>query len=108
MRIHRIEIEGFGPFRARQTVDLDAYAGDGIFLISGRTGAGKSSILDAICFALYGSAPRYEDGGEKRLRSDHAEPEDSTEVALEFTNGDRTCALSAAPSSPARRSAATA
>ncbi|GAA1738676.1 SMC family ATPase [Microbacterium paludicola] len=96
MRIHRIEIEGFGPFRARQTVDLDAYAGDGIFLISGRTGAGKSSILDAICFALYGSAPRYEDG-EKRLRSDHAGPEDPTEVALEFTTGGRTWRIERSP-----------
>ncbi|MER7798172.1 SMC family ATPase [Microbacterium sp. NPDC096154] len=96
MKIHRIEIEGFGPFRSRQIVDLDAYAGDGIFLIAGRTGAGKSSILDAICFALYGSAPRYEDG-EKRLRSDHSEPEDATEVALEFTTGGRTWRIERSP-----------
>lgn len=96
MRIHRIEIEGFGPFRTRQTIDLDAYAADGIFLISGRTGAGKSSILDAVCFALYGSAPRYEDG-EKRLRSDHAEPDDPTEVALEFTTGGRTWRIVRSP-----------
>ncbi|WP_309068593.1 SMC family ATPase [Microbacterium sp.] len=97
MRIHRVEIEGFGPFRTRQVIDLDAYSGDGIFLIAGRTGAGKSSILDAICFALYGSAPRYEDGGDKRLRSDHAEPEDRTQVALEFTNGDRTWRVERSP-----------
>ncbi|WP_203137368.1 AAA family ATPase [Microbacterium sp. JZ31] len=97
MRIHRVEIEGFGPFRTRQVVDLDTYSGDGIFLIAGRTGAGKSSILDAICFALYGTAPRYEDGGDKRLRSDHAEPEDRTQVALEFTNGDRTWRIERSP-----------
>ena len=96
MRIHRIEIAGFGPFRDRQIVDLDAYADDGIFLIAGRTGAGKSSILDAVCFALYGSAPRYEDG-EKRLRSDHAEPDDLTEVALEFTTGGRTWRIERSP-----------
>ncbi|QBR73403.1 AAA family ATPase [Microbacterium sediminis] len=96
MRIHRIEIEGFGPFRTRQTIDLDAYAADGIFLIGGRTGAGKSSILDAICFALYGSVPRYEDG-DKRLRSDHAQPEDPTEVAVEFTTGGRTWRIERSP-----------
>lgn len=96
MRIHRIEIEGFGPFRARQTVDLDAYAADGIFLIGGRTGAGKSSILDAVCFALYGSVPRYEDG-DKRLRSDHTRPDDPTEVALEFTTGGRTWRIERSP-----------
>ncbi|WP_111467127.1 AAA family ATPase [Microbacterium suaedae] len=87
MRIHRIEIEGFGPFRARQAIDLDQYASDGIFLIAGRTGTGKSSILDAVCFALYGAAPRY-DGGEQRYRSDHAEPSDPTSVAVEFSVAD--------------------
>ncbi|GAA3931676.1 SMC family ATPase [Microbacterium soli] len=84
MRLHRLEVEGFGPFRARQSVDFDAFADDGIFLIAGRTGAGKSSILDAVCFGLYGGVPRY-DGGEKRLRSDHSEPSDPTEVVVEFS-----------------------
>ncbi len=84
MRLHRLEIEGFGPFRSRQIVDFDGFADDGIFLIAGRTGAGKSSILDAVCFALYGSVPRYE-GGEKRLRSDHCEPDDPSEVVVEFS-----------------------
>ena len=84
MRLHRLEVEGFGPFRERQTVDFDAFATDGIFLIAGRTGAGKSSILDAVCFGLYGSVPRY-DGGEKRLRSDHCDPDDPSEVVVEFS-----------------------
>lgn len=84
MRLHRLEVEGFGPFRARQSVDFDAFADDGIFLIAGRTGAGKSSILDAVCFGLYGGVPRY-DGGEKRLRSDHCEPDDPSEVVVEFS-----------------------
>lgn len=84
MKLHRLEIEGFGPFRERQVVDFDAFADDGIFLIGGRTGAGKSSVLDAICFGLYGSVPRY-DTGEKRLRSDHSEPGDLSEVVVEFS-----------------------
>ncbi|MBT2484875.1 MULTISPECIES: AAA family ATPase [unclassified Microbacterium] len=84
MRLHRLEVEGFGPFRSRQSVDFDAFADDGIFLIGGRTGAGKSSILDAVCFGLYGGVPRYE-GGEKRLRSDHCEPDDPSEVVVDFS-----------------------
>ena len=85
MQLHRLEIEGFGPFRERQSIDFDAFADDGIFLIAGRTGAGKSSILDAVCFGLYGGVPRYEKGGEKRLRSDHSEPDEITEVVVEFS-----------------------
>lgn len=86
MRIHRVQIEGFGPFRELQDVDLDALAPSGVFVIAGRTGAGKSSILDAICFALYGTVPRY-DGVDKRLRSDHCGPEDPTRVIVEFSTG---------------------
>ena len=96
MRLHRLELEGFGPFRDRQVVDFDAYEGDGIFLITGRTGAGKSSVLDGVCFALYGSAPRY-DGAEKRLRSDHCAPEDPTRVSVEFTVGDRRWRVTRSP-----------
>ncbi|WP_051606932.1 AAA family ATPase [Microbacterium sp. CH12i] len=84
MRLHRLEIEGFGPFLDRQIVDFDSFADDGIFLIAGRTGAGKSSILDAVCFGLYGGVPRYE-GSDKRLRSDHCEPDDPSEVVVEFS-----------------------
>src|SRR5690606_1108321 len=84
MQLHRLEVAGFGPFRTRQIVEFDAFGDDGIFLIAGRTGAGKSSILDAVCFGLYGGVPRY-DGGEKRLRSDHCEPDDPTEVTVEFS-----------------------
>ena len=96
MRLHQLELTGFGPFRERQRVDFEAFERDGIFLISGRTGAGKSSILDGVCFALYGTAPRYE-SGDKRLRSDHCEPEDPTEVRLEFTVGDRRWRVTRAP-----------
>ncbi|WP_457098973.1 AAA family ATPase [Microbacterium sp. P5_E9] len=84
MRLHRLELEGFGPFRERQVVDFDAFADDGIFLIAGRTGAGKSSVLDGVCFALYGGVPRY-DGVERRLRSDHCGPDDPTSVTVEFS-----------------------
>ncbi|WP_460801395.1 AAA family ATPase [Microbacterium sp. GXF6406] len=84
MRLHRLDIQGFGPFLDRQTVDFDRFADDGIFLIAGRTGAGKSSILDAVCFGLYGGVPRYE-SGDKRLRSDHCAPEHVSEVVVEFS-----------------------
>ena len=93
MRIHRLEIEGFGPFRDTQVVDFDAVAQDGIFLIGGKTGAGKSSILDAVCFALYGGVPRYEDG-EKRLRSDHSSLDELlADPSLDAHHDDWVCAV---------------
>ena len=84
MKLHRLELEGFGPFLDEQVVDFDAFSDDGIFLITGRTGAGKSSVLDGVCYALYGGVPRY-DGAERRLRSDHCGPDDPTRVTLEFS-----------------------
>ncbi len=90
MRIHQVQITGFGPFRDTQTVDLDEFADHGLFLITGRTGAGKSSILDAIVYALYDSAPRYGNSGGRQLRSDHCGPGDPTRVELVFSAGGRT------------------
>ena len=84
MKITSLRIAGFGPYKTEQTVDFTRFDADGIFLITGKTGAGKSSILDAICFALYGSVPRF-DGSELRLRSDHCDPTDPSFVELEFT-----------------------
>ncbi|KJL45804.1 Nuclease SbcCD subunit C [Microbacterium terrae] len=96
MRLHRLELTGFGPFRERQVVDFDAFADDGIFLIAGRTGAGKSSVLDGVCFALYGGVPRY-DGVEKRLRSDHCEPDEPTVALVEFSAGGRMWRVTRSP-----------
>ncbi|GLJ95060.1 AAA family ATPase [Microbacterium dextranolyticum] len=104
MRLHTLELTGFGPFRETQRVDFDAFADDGVFLITGRTGAGKSSILDGVSFALYGTVPRYE-GADKRLRSDHCALTDPTEVRLEFTIGDARWRVTRSPDyeRPAKR-----
>ena len=83
MRILTLELEGFGPFRDRQRLDFERAADGGILLITGRTGAGKSSILDAVSFALYGSVPRY-DGQVGRVRSDHLPADRGARVSLEF------------------------
>ncbi len=90
MRIHQVQITGFGPFHETQIVDLDQFADHGIFVITGRTGAGKSSILDAIVYALYDSAPRYGNSGGRQLRSDHCAPGDPTRVELIFSAGGQT------------------
>ncbi|PYC80896.1 SMC family ATPase [Streptomyces tateyamensis] len=83
MRLHRLAITAFGPFAGRAEVDFDELAAGGLFLLRGATGAGKSSVLDAVCFALYGELP----GARRanRMRSDHADPQQLTEVVLELT-----------------------
>ncbi|MEP6623578.1 MAG: SMC family ATPase [Acidimicrobiia bacterium] len=58
MRPIEVTMQGFGPFADPVTVDLDAVE---LFALVGPTGSGKSTIIDAICFALYGSIPRYDD-----------------------------------------------
>ncbi|SFY51278.1 AAA family ATPase [Streptomyces sp. F-1] len=88
MRLHRLDITAFGPFGATQHVDFDALSAAGLFLLHGPTGAGKTSVLDAVCYALYGSVPGARQSGTGQgmnLRSDHAEPGTRTEVRLELT-----------------------
>jgi exonuclease SbcC len=95
MRLHRLTVSAFGPFAGTEAVDFDALARGGLFLLHGATGAGKTSVLDAVCFALYGEVP----GGRPRhrLRSDHAGPETPTEVRLELTLGGRRLELTRRP-----------
>lgn len=84
MRIHHLRISGFGPFAGTEDIDFDRLSAHGLFLLNGPTGAGKTSVLDAICFALYGSVPGARQDG-KRLRSDHAEPGQEPAVTCEFS-----------------------
>ncbi len=88
MRIHRLEIQAFGPFAGREKIDFDELGAQGLFLLNGPTGAGKTSVLDAICFALYGAVPGARQEARK-LRSDHAAPGTAPEVLLDFSAGDR-------------------
>ncbi|MEY9835272.1 AAA family ATPase [Streptacidiphilus sp. EB103A] len=95
MRLHRMAVTAFGPFADTQTVDFDALAAGGLFLLRGATGAGKSSVLDAVCYALYGTLPGSRP--RTRLRSDHAAPDVRTEVVLELTLGGRRLELTRSP-----------
>lgn len=93
MRIRSVTLVGFGPFKTTQFIDFRAFDGDGLFLITGETGAGKSSILDAIAYALYNKTPRWDHvsgtGASNAVRSDFCGVDDPTEVVVEFeTNGE--------------------
>ena len=84
MRPRRLEATAFGPFAERVEVDFDRLAATGLFLIHGETGAGKTSLLDAMCFALYGTVPGVRTADD--LRSDHAgRAATETSVAFEFS-----------------------
>ncbi|MGW0649365.1 AAA family ATPase, partial [Streptomyces umbrinus] len=107
MRLHRLHITAFGPFGGSQEVDFDDLSAAGLFLLHGPTGAGKTSVLDAVCFALYGSVPGARQGGS--LRSDHALATTRTEVALELTVAGRRLELTRQPpwERPKKRGAGT-
>ncbi|WP_328846788.1 SMC family ATPase [Streptomyces sp. NBC_00258] len=107
MRLHRLHITAFGPFGGAQEVDFDDLSAAGVFLLHGPTGAGKTSVLDAVCFALYGSVPGARQGGS--LRSDHALAATRTEVTLELTVAGRRLELTRQPpwERPKKRGAGT-
>ncbi len=96
MRLHRLSVRAFGPFAEPVEVDFDDLAQAGIFLIHGATGSGKTSLLDAVCFALYGRVPGLRPAGET-LRSDHAGADDVPEVQLELTVGERRLRVTRSP-----------
>ena len=95
MRLHRLRVQAFGPFAAVEEVDVDALCDQGLFLLHGPTGAGKTSVLDALCFALYGRVPGARSG--VRLRSDHAEADLAPEVLCEFSAAGRRLEVTRSP-----------
>src|SRR5215470_13566624 len=84
MRLHRLRLAAFGPYATEQLIDFDRVAHGGLFLLEGPTGAGKTAILDAITFALYGGLAG-EDAAHDRLHSDFAGPDVEPSVLLEFS-----------------------
>ncbi|MFI2763720.1 AAA family ATPase [Streptomyces echinatus] len=98
MRLHRLDITAFGPFGGPQSVDFDALSTAGLFLLHGPTGAGKTSVLDAVCYALYGTVPGARQSSQgMNLRSDHAQPGTRTEVRLELTVAGRRLEITRQP-----------
>ena len=84
MRLHTLQIQAFGPYATPQRIDFDRLASSGLFLLEGPTGAGKSTILDAITFALYGGLAG-EEQAQDRLRSHFAAPDAEPSVRLDFS-----------------------
>ena len=86
MRPVNLIMSAFGPYATRTEINMDQLGTQGLYLITGDTGAGKSTIFDAICFALYGEAsgPNRETG---MLRSKYAADDVPTEVQLKFLHG---------------------
>ena len=86
MKPIKLKISAFGPYAGEvPEIRFDQFEERGLFLISGDTGAGKTTIFDAICFALYGSASgRYRD--TKNLRSEYAGPECESYVDFYFSH----------------------
>ena len=84
MKIRWLRIQGIGPFAGEHTVDFSAFEDSGLFLLDGPTGAGKSTLIDAITFALYGDVARTKDASKDRLRSNHISDSDPSEADLVF------------------------
>ena len=83
MKPIKLEMAAWGPYKDKQTVDFNKLGNKGLFLISGHTGAGKTTIFDGICFALFGSASGT-DREKESFRSDFANADDRTYVILIF------------------------
>ena len=85
MRPLKIKISAFGPYAGVTEIDMTQLGTNGIYLITGDTGAGKTTIFDAICFALYGE-PSGDTRENSMLRSKYADADVPTEVELVFEN----------------------
>ncbi|WP_182905723.1 AAA family ATPase [Microbispora sp. H13382] len=96
MRLHRLRLVAFGSFPGTEEVDFDALGEAGLFLIHGPTGAGKTTVLDAVCYALYGRVPGQRESA-RSLRCDHAPPDRGPSVTLEVTIRGRRLRITRSP-----------
>mgnify|MGYP006315202745 FL=1 len=90
MRPISLKMTAFGPYKHTEIIDFNELQGNQLFVVSGSTGAGKTTIFDGICFALYGSASGSDRSESRIMRSDFAEDNVHTSVELEFEIHHRT------------------
>lgn len=83
MQLHHLTLSAIGPFATEYHIDCGALGATGLFLLEGPTGSGKSTIIDAIVYALYGKVAS-NDASEDRMRSDHARDDQESLVDLVF------------------------
>ncbi len=90
MKPRKLTMTAFGPYKRTETIDFAELDTNNLFVIAGNTGAGKTTIFDGICFALYGSASGSDREDHRMLRSDFADDDTHTSVELEFELKGRT------------------
>ena len=105
MRPLKLTISAFGPYAGECVLELASLGRSGLYLITGDTGAGKTTIFDAICYALYGKASGGARDNSELFRSKYASPETPTFVELEFSSHGKTYTVRRNPGylRPARR-----
>ena len=88
MQILKLKLAGIGPYVAEQSIDFTRLGANGVFLLEGPTGAGKSTLIDAIVFALYGQVAS-KDSSAERMVSKHRKPADEpfVELVIETSRG---------------------
>jgi exonuclease SbcC len=96
MKPLKLKFKAFGPFLEEQEIDFENLKNDGLFLVTGPTGAGKTTIFDAICFALYGNGSMGE-RGNANSRSDFADENTDTFVEFEFMLKDKKIKINRTP-----------
>lgn len=92
----KLTMSAFGPFRQKQTLDFSRLGANRIFLITGKTGAGKTTIFDAISYALYGE-PSGNLRSADQLKSDFSGPEERCYVEFTFESGRKTYTVTRSP-----------
>lgn len=96
MRPVKLVISAFGPYAGKTEIDFNKLGTNGLYLVTGDTGAGKTTIFDAITFALYGEATG-DHRDTKMLRSKYADIDTDTSVKLEFISGGKTYVIERSP-----------
>ncbi len=96
MKPIKLSIQAFGPFVAKEEIDFSLLGTSPLFLINGATGSGKSTILDAICFALYGKTTD-NDRDAAQMRCDQADANTLTKVVFDFSLGKKLYRVSRSP-----------